>query len=121
MTQILCAMPEGTHRMMMTPKLEARLETLGEVTYCKNAAELTEKAYAALWANTDAVVSGWGIRVPTEETLSRCAHLRVVAHTAGSLRMFPRSLFERGVVMTSARAAIDRQELGKSLTKCPGM
>ena len=54
------------------------------------------------------MLSGWGVRPPTEAILDRADRLKVISHTAGSVRMFPRYALEKGVVITSARAAIAR-------------
>ncbi len=108
MPVILDVMPENTFRRMMTPALEAELATLGTVVACRNARDLTEEEYAHLWEQADAVLSGWGVRPPTAAILDRAVKLKVICHTAGSVRMFPRYALEKGVVITSARAAIAR-------------
>jgi phosphoglycerate dehydrogenase-like enzyme len=108
MTTILDVMPEATYRRMMTPHLEAELAEIGKVIRCRNARDLSEEEYGALWERADAVLSGWGLRPPTPAILDRAAKLKVISHTAGSVRMFPRYALEKGVVITSARAAIAR-------------
>jgi phosphoglycerate dehydrogenase-like enzyme len=108
MPTILCAMPESTFRRLMTPELEAELNALGEVLPCPNAKELSEAEYGALWERADAVLTGWGVRPPTPEILDRASRLRIISHTAGSVRMFPRYALEKGIVITTARAAIAR-------------
>ena len=104
MAVILDVMPEGTYRRMMTPALEAELAALGTIISCRNAGELTEAEYGALWEQADAVLSGWGVRPPTPDILDRAVKLKVISHTAGSVRMFPRYALEKGVIVTSARA-----------------
>lgn len=108
MTVILNVMPEGTSRRMMTPELERELAAIGSVTVCHNARELSEEAYGALWEQADAVLSGWGFRPPTPAMLDRSNNLKVISHTAGSVRMLPRYALEKGIVVTSARSAIAR-------------
>lgn len=108
MTTILVAMPEGTYRRMMTPELEAELYSLGEILPCHDAREMTEDAYGALWAQADAALTGWGVRAPTPAQLDRAERLRIISHTAGSVRMFPRYALEKGIVITTARAGIAR-------------
>jgi len=106
--RILCAIPAGTYDRIMTPELEARLCALGDVTFCRDPRSLSEAEYGVLWADADAVLTGWGVRPPTEADVVAARRLKVVAHSAGSVRMLPRSLIERGVIVTSARAAIAR-------------
>jgi phosphoglycerate dehydrogenase-like enzyme len=108
MATILDVMPEGTYRRMMTPELERELAMLGEVIPCRNARDLSEDEYGALWERADAILSGWGVRAPTPVILDRAARLKVISHTAGSVRMFPRYTLEKGIVITSARAALAR-------------
>lgn len=108
MATILDVMPANTYRRMMTPELEMELAALGTVVHCHNARDLTEAEYGDLWAQADAVLSGWGVRPPTVAILDRAPSLKVISHTAGSVRMFPRYALEKGVVITSARAAIAR-------------
>lgn len=101
-------MPEGTYRRMRLPDYDAELRALGDVTYCFDAHALTEDAYGALWEQADAVVTGWGIRPPTPAILARASNLRIISHTAGSVRWLPRQALEQGIVVTSAQAAIAR-------------
>lgn len=108
MPAILCAMPESTYRRMFTPELENALGELGEVTYCFNAREMSEEEYARFWEQAEAAITGWGVRAPTPEIIDRATRLRIISHTAGSLRMFPRYALEKGIVITTARAAIAR-------------
>lgn len=108
MPKILCAMPEYTFRRMMTPALEADLRALGEIVFCFGARDMSEGAYGALWADADAALTGWGVRPPTPAMLDRAARLKIISHTAGSVRMLPRHALEKGVVITTARAAIAR-------------
>lgn len=107
-SRILCTMPEGTYRRMFTPELEAELEALGRVVHCRNADELTEHAYTELWRKADAAVTGWGTRHATPAMLEAAQDLRIICHTAGTVRGVPRQALERGVVVTSARSAIAR-------------
>lgn len=108
MPKILCAMAERTYQRVMSAERRAELEALGEVTLCLNGREMGEEEYAALWETADAAVTGWGVRAPTPAMLDRAANLRIISHTAGSVRMFPRYALEKGIVITSARAAISR-------------
>ncbi len=97
-----------TYRRIMSPDLEGWLRSLGDVTFCKEPRSLTEDAYSALWEQTDAVLTGWGVRPPTVETLERARDLKIICHTAGSVRMIPRRALELGIIVTTARPAIAR-------------
>jgi phosphoglycerate dehydrogenase-like enzyme len=108
MTTILCAMPEPTYRRMRLPEHEAALRALGTVVFCLDAGALSDEKYGALWADADAVLTGWGTRPPTPAMLDGAPRLRVISHTAGSVRWLPRYALEKGIVVTSAQAAIAR-------------
>src|SRR5437016_4937708 len=105
MARILVAMPEKTFERMHIRDFVADLNSLGDVRYCLNPRDLSEEEYAALWRDTEAVVTGWGVRPPTPAVLDVATDLRIISHTAGSIRMFPRYALERGIAITSARAA----------------
>lgn len=105
---ILCAIPESAYRRIRMELREKEMEALGEVVYCRNPRDLSEQEYGALWERADAAVTGWGVRAPTPEMLDRAKSLRIISHTAGSVKMFPRYALEKGVVLTSARAAMSR-------------
>lgn len=108
MPTILCAMPEQTYRRMMNPEREEELRALGEIVFCPRARELSEDEYGGFWEKADAALTGWGVRAPTPALLDRAANLRIISHTAGSVRALPRYALEKGIVITSARAAIAR-------------
>lgn len=108
MPTILCAMPERTFRRMMTPELEAELRALGDILNCPDAHALSEDEYGAYWERADAALTGWGVRAPTSAMLERASRLRIISHTAGSVRMLPRAALEQGIVVTSARPALAR-------------
>jgi len=108
MTAILCAMPEQTYQRMRLPEQEDALRALGTVVFCLDAGPLPDEEYAALWAGADAVLTGWGTRPPIPAMLDRALRLRVISHTAGSVRWLPRYALEKGIVVTSAQAAIAR-------------
>lgn len=108
MTTLLCAMPEPIYRRMRLPEQEAALCSLGSVVFCLDVGALSEAEYGALWRDADAVLTGWGTRPPTPAMLGQSPRLRVISHTAGSVRWLPRQALECGIIVTTARAAIAR-------------
>lgn len=55
----------------------------------------------------DAVITGWGSPPFTNLVLDAADHLKLIAHSAGSIKsMLPRAVFERGITVTHAAAAI---------------
>ena len=108
MTTILCVMPEPTYRRMRLPEQEEALRALGTVVFCLDAGALSEAEYGALWRDADAALTGWGTRPPTPALLDQAPRLRVISHTAGSVRWLPRCAFEKGLIVTTAQPAIAR-------------
>ncbi len=108
MTTLLCAMPEPTFRRMRLPEQEAALRDLGTVVFCLDAGALSEAEYGALWRDADAILTGWGTRPPTPALLDQAPRLRVISHTAGSVRWLPRYALEKGITVTTAQPAIAR-------------
>lgn len=108
MATILCAMPEATYRRMMTPELEKELHALGDILDGSDVREMSDAEYGALWEQADAALTGWGVRSPTPAILQRASKLKVISHTAGSVRMLPREAIEMGITITTARSAMAR-------------
>jgi len=109
-------MSEETYGTVIGPDAREKLRKLGEVQVELRANELTEAQYASLWKGADYVLTGWGVRPPKAEWFENPIRVRAVCHAAGSVRMIPREVIERGVIVTSARAAIARTVAEFSLT-----
>lgn len=108
MPTIFDAMPETIRRRMMRPALTEQLASYGDIVYCPDLSTITPEAYDDLWKSADAVLSGWEVRPPSMEVFREATRLKIIAHTAGSIRMYPREVIEQGIVLTTARAAIAR-------------
>jgi len=101
-------MSSWTYEHFMTPELEAALHALGQILDGRDADKLSAEEYGALWARADAALTGWGVRPPTPDMAGNPPHVKIICHTAGSVKMFPREWIERGVIITTARAVIAR-------------
>ncbi len=108
MPRILVSMSSRAFRTVFEDATLKRLRELGDLERALDPAGLDGAVYRELWVKADYVISGWGVRPPQESWLDACRSLKGVFHAAGSVRMFPRALIERGVLVTSARAAIAR-------------
>ena len=108
MPKILVAMSLEAYDRVISEVVRNRLAELGSVTTCLNPRDVPDSDYDALWTSSDYCVSGWGVRAPNPDRLGTEPRLKAICHAAGSVRMFPRVLIERGVVITSARSAIAR-------------
>jgi phosphoglycerate dehydrogenase-like enzyme len=108
MPRILVAMSADTYDRVISDHVRERLKELGEVTLCLDSRGMEADERNAMWAGADYCLSGWGVRSPDPDALGSPPRLKAICHSAGSVRMFPRALLERGIVVTSARSAIAR-------------
>src|SRR5437879_4877523 len=68
---------------------------------------LSEERLPELLNGAVACLTGWGTPTLTDATLEQAPSLRLVAHTAGSVHhLVPETIFERGVRVTHAAAAL---------------
>jgi phosphoglycerate dehydrogenase-like enzyme len=60
-----------------------------------------------LLGQAEVLITGWGTSRLGDEQLDRLPHLRLIAHTAGSLRfLLSPSIFERGIRVTHSNSAL---------------
>jgi phosphoglycerate dehydrogenase-like enzyme len=106
-TNILVAIRPATYLEVFTDDADARLRQLGEVIYQDSEQNLSSAELAARIRNFSIVVTGWGTPTFTDEVLNAAPDLQLIAHSAGSIRkMLPPPVFERGIQVTHAAAAI---------------
>jgi len=101
---------------LFTPQTDRALRELGRVVFYDfhdfhdfhdKERNLTSGELAQRIPGFDVVVTGWGSPRFTDEVLAAADRLRLVAHTAGSIKhMLPRLVFERGITVTHAASAI---------------
>lgn len=115
MPNILCLLKEDLVRRMIDAEAEALMRAAGSVTRVTDFAGLSAEAYAALFDGVEGVITGWGTPPVTVDIARACPTLRIISHTAGSMRHFPRELLERGIVFTNALAGIARTVAETSL------
>ncbi|WP_328997690.1 hydroxyacid dehydrogenase [Kribbella sp. NBC_00709] len=101
---VLAATP-SFREMVFAPASVARLEALGEIVVLddpRDAAALT----AAL-PGTDVLITSWGATPLTADVLDRADRLRLVAHSASSVKHFVTDeAFRRGLRITQAGQAM---------------
>ncbi|HEX4212414.1 MAG TPA: hydroxyacid dehydrogenase [Candidatus Dormibacteraeota bacterium] len=104
---ILLALPEALRRELFTPEAMAALEGIGRVTLNQSGRNWSAEELAEAMAGVDALITGWGTPPIDERILDRADRLRLIAHSAGSIkRLIPDAAFERGVAVTTAAVAI---------------
>jgi len=83
------------------------LRELGRVVFHDEERNLTSDELAERIPGFDIVVTGWGTPPFTDEVLAAADRLRLIAHSAGSIKhMLPPAVFERGITVTHAASAI---------------
>ncbi|HUT19611.1 MAG TPA: hypothetical protein VM366_10655, partial [Anaerolineae bacterium] len=105
--KILVAFRPSLYQLLYPPETDAALRAFGDVTFHDSEAGLTSEELAEGVPGFEAVLSSWGTPRFTEEVLDAADRLKIVAHTAGSIKnMLPRPVFEHGIVVTHAASAI---------------
>jgi len=103
--------PDHTERVFR-PETFRRLCSLFDVTVNDTGGELEPDEVARWVTGCDGLVTGWGSRALSEEVFANAPGLRIIAHSAGSVRvlvtaeMIAEHLLPRGIVLFSANQAI---------------
>ena len=104
---ILVLVPPSLYSVLFTPQSDQALCALGRVLFHEEERNLTSEELAGRIAGFDVAVTGWGTPPFTGQVLAAADRLRLIAHTAGSIKhMLPRPVFESGIVVTHAASAI---------------
>ena len=105
--RILVAFRPSLYGTLFAPETDAALRAFGDVTFHDDESNLTPEELAVRVPGFEAVLTSWGTPRFTEEVLDAADRLKIIAHTAGSIkRMLPRPVFEQGIVVTHAASAI---------------
>jgi len=92
---------------IFVPEVDSQLRVLGGLAFNTKNKNINSTELAQIIHGYDAVISGWGSPKFTEEVLDSANQLKLVAHSAGSIiKILPPAVFERGIKVTHAAAAI---------------
>ena len=101
---VAMALSRTVHEQMFTPQDLSRLHAATTVIGPAPTGALEH--VAPLLKDAVVAISGWGSPPFTDELLARCPKLRLVAHSAGSVKsIVTEALYDRGVQVTTAAAA----------------
>lgn len=104
---VLVTLRPALYHELFTPDADARLRKLASLTFNTEERNWTSDELAARIAGFDAVITGWGTPKFTDAVLSASADLKLIAHSAGSIKaMLPPVVFDRGITVTHAASAI---------------
>lgn len=105
--RVLVVPPPVLYRELFTPAADAALRTFADVTFNTREERWTTSDLAAALPGIDAVITGWGTPSFSDEVLHDADRLRLIAHSAGSVKaLLPPPVFERGIAVTSAASAL---------------
>lgn len=95
--------PDARQAQVLTSDALSQLHRIAEVEGAEGDTATLAERLPALLASADACLTGWGTPPITDEALDAAPRLRLIAHTAGSVkRLIPASVFERGIVVCHA-------------------
>ena len=104
---ILVLLPPSLFDVIFSPQAQAQLAEIGELTCNREERNWPSAELAQRIGDFDAAITGWGSPTFTEEVLDQANRLRLVAHSAGTIKkLLPPPLFQRGIAVTHAAAAI---------------
>lgn len=105
--KILIAIREALYRDLFGAEGDRRLRQLGTLESAGFDKNLTSRQLAAAVGGVDIVITGWGAPVFTDEVLTAANKLKLIAHSAGSIkRLLPPPVFDHGTRVTHAAAAL---------------
>lgn len=88
---------------VLTPAALDRLHSFAEVTYAEGTTATIAERLDDLLADADVALTGWGSPPIAEAHLDYAPRLRLIAHTAGTIkRLVPEVAFARGVTVCHA-------------------
>jgi phosphoglycerate dehydrogenase-like enzyme len=95
------------YRTLFSAQADAGLRALADVTYNDQEQDWPPAELAQRIGGHQIAITGWGSPRFTDEVLQAAGALRLVAHSAGSIRhLLPPAVFARGIAVTHAAAAI---------------
>ena len=105
--KILILLRPSLYIELFSPESDQILHTLGELVFHTTETNLTSSQLAQRIGGFDAIITGWGTPEFTDEVLNAAPQLKLIAHSAGSIKkILPPAVFERGIVVTHAAAGI---------------
>jgi phosphoglycerate dehydrogenase-like enzyme len=95
------------HQILFSAESDQLLRTLGEITFHEREQNLSTQELVEGIGHYDVVVTGWGAPKFDNDVLNAAGRLRLIAHTAGSIKaMLPPPVFAHGLAVTHAAVAI---------------
>jgi phosphoglycerate dehydrogenase-like enzyme len=104
---ILVVPPRPLYRKLFSPAADAKLRSLGDARFNESDADWSADELRSRVAETDVLLTSWRTPRLTDALLDAAPRLRLVAHSAGSVKfMLDESLMARGIAVSTAGAAM---------------
>ena len=104
---VLVTIMPSLYQQLFAPAAQARLQEVASVAFNTEERNWTSDELAQRIGGYDAVITGWGTPPFTEPVMAAAGQLRLIAHSAGSIkRMLPPHVFDSEVQVTHAAVAI---------------
>jgi phosphoglycerate dehydrogenase-like enzyme len=104
---VLVAVPEPLCSRILSLEARARLLEQAEVTWNQDGYNWSEAELAQRLVGVDGLLTGWGIASISDQVLAGADRLRIIGHSAGSVKGFiTPAVFDRGIVVTHAASRI---------------
>src|SRR5438105_3544635 len=104
---ILVLPKPSLYRELFSAQSDAALRSLGRVVFQENEEEISSQDLARRIGPIDIVVTGWRAPKFTREVLEAARELKLIAHSAGSVKfMLDGECLSRGIEVTSVAAAM---------------
>ena len=105
--KVLFAVNTGQREEIFAPETLDRLESFADVVYHQGTDNMKEEELVASITGRQGLVTCWGSPSITDEVLEAAPELRIISHSAGSIRTYiHEGVFERGITVTNASSAI---------------
>jgi phosphoglycerate dehydrogenase-like enzyme len=104
---VLITVPQPLRDIILTEKALAKLRSFANVTMNEDGHDWTGDELKAKLPGMDAVITGWGIVKLSSDVLANADKLRLVAHSAGSVKGFiTDTVYDKGVAVTHSAGRI---------------
>jgi phosphoglycerate dehydrogenase-like enzyme len=101
--RVAMLIPKSGQSQVLTPASMAHLHQFADIIGGDLEGPELKTNLDSLLADADVALTGWGAPVLTEAALSKATRLRLIAHSAGSVkRLIPASVYERGITVCHA-------------------
>lgn len=107
MPRVLVLPGPTLYRELFSPAANRKLHAVADVTLSDSNDSWSADRLIAVIGEYDGLITGWGSPRLTDEVLNAASRLRIVAHSAGSVKAYiPEAVLKRGIMVSSAAIAM---------------